>query len=133
MALVGLVGFAVAMVAWGEVPLLSKTDLNKAPEIVVGEVIKIYQRDPAGSGFRRVDFVAELNVVHIEKGTNIKVGDVIYIHYWNQLGKLPKAWDGSRGHDSQMIKEGARIRVHLRLDKQGQREVLLPNGGEAIK
>ena len=133
MVLAALGLFAVTAMALGEVPLLSKANLQKAPEIVVGKILKIYQRDPAGSGFRRVHFVAELKVVHVDKGDEVKTGDVIYIHYWNQLGKWPRDVDGSRGHDSQCLKENAEVRVHLGLDKQGRREFLLPNGAEAIK
>jgi hypothetical protein len=133
MVLVALGWFAVTAVVLGEVPLLGKASLQKAPEIVVGKVMKIYERDPAASGFRRVDFVAELQVVDVEKGDEVKAGDVVYVHYWNQLGKWPPGVVGSRGHDSQSLKEDAKVRVHLRLDKQGRREILLPNGAEAIE
>ena len=64
---VGLLASALATVAWCEVPLFSKADLKKAKEIVIGRVIKIYQRvpvvrDPLASRDRHVHFVAELEV-----------------------------------------------------------------------
>ena len=125
--------FAVTALAHGEVPLLRKADLQKAPEIVVGKVVQIYERDPAGSGFRHVDYVAELEVVRVDKGSEVKAGDVIYVHYWNQLGKLPDGWTGSRGHDSDCVKEGAQVRVYLARDEQDRRKLLLPNGVEPVE
>ena len=133
--LVGLLASALATVAWCEVPLISKADLKKAKEIVIGRVIKIYQRDsvdrnPLASRDRTVNFLAELEVVRVEKGSGIKVDDVIYVHYWNRLGESLHI--GSRGHHSESLKEGREVRVHLSVDTQGRREILLPNGAESI-
>ena len=136
-----MVSFVLTAVASAEVPLLSKASLEKAPEIVVGEVAKIYQRDPTGAGFRRVDYLAEVNVStvqksvqkSVQKGSKVQAGDVIYVHYWNQIGERPERWVGTRGHHSECLKEGATVRLYLRLDERGRREILLPNGAEPIK
>ena len=104
----------LVIVVHAEKAPMSPAALTKvATQIVVGNVVAIYTRETKEGRWKYTRYCAEVRVTAVEKGTDAKVGDLVYARYWQRrwasLGVPPPSTNGHRG----LPAEGDRLRIYL--------------------
>jgi len=81
--------------------------------VIVGKVKTIYQKRVVTKKWIVTNYVAEVEVVALEKGKGPAKGELVYVRYWRQAycgGKeMPPGTNGHRGLPS----EGETLRIYL--------------------
>jgi hypothetical protein len=117
---------ATAVVTRGEIAPKSPEQLAKSNTIVVGKINGIYRDTTRSENWEDHHGVVEIAVESVERGENVKPGDIIFARFWNRywIGKKnpPPYGTGHHLHD-----KGATVRAHLDPGK-GAYEIALPNG-----
>ncbi|MDG2223931.1 MAG: hypothetical protein P8L85_21300 [Rubripirellula sp.] len=127
----------------GEKAPMSAEELRQtATDIIVGKVVRVYERTESEGDWSYTRFVAEISVGTVEKGESIEPADLAYVRYWKRRwvggGRVPASTSGHRGLPS----EGVTLRVYLarnaydgftRSNKDGGFNVIGANGFEKIE
>jgi hypothetical protein len=117
---------ATAVITRGEIAPRSPEELAKAKTIVVGKINSTYRETTRSKEWENTRGVVEIEVESVERGENVKPGDIIFARFWNRYwianDNPPPSGSGHHLHDN-----GTKIRAHLEPGK-GAYEILLPNG-----
>ena len=108
------IALLLSLTALAEKAQMSPDALKKvATQVVVGDVVAIYARETKEGRWKYTRYCAEVKVTAVEKGTDAKVGDLVYARYWQRrwasLGVPPPSTNGHRG----LPKEGESLRIYL--------------------
>ena len=99
---------------------LEKVDMSReqlfktATHVIRAETRAVYASEPVRAhGYDRIQYVAELRILDLEKGDGIAAGELIYVRYWQQTwaaSDFPPP--GTNGHrDPPRV--GEELRVYL--------------------
>ena len=104
----------LVIVVHAEKAPMSPAALKKvATQVVVGNVAAIYTRETKEGRWKYTRYCAEVRVTAVEKGTDAKVGDLVYARYWQRrwasIGVPPPSTSGHRG----LPAEGDTLRIYL--------------------
>ncbi|MDQ3333291.1 MAG: hypothetical protein M3552_22035 [Planctomycetota bacterium] len=120
--------------AFAEIPKLSQDELREdASEAFSGEVVETYERTKKSAKYERTYGVAEIAVESVEKGSEVAVGDRVFVRYWG------KRWVGAGdpppdhyGHWNVPSKTDSVV-VYVKGDRKTGYDVLSPNGFYAVE
>jgi hypothetical protein len=74
---------------------------NTATDVIVGKVLAIYERVENTPQWRYTRYIAETQILTVEKGESLKTGDLVYARYWRAAwqgsGPVPPSTSGHRG------------------------------------
>ena len=123
-----------AIPALAEIPGLSKDELlEDASAAFTGKVIETYERVRKEENVERTSGVAEVVVERVAKGSEIAVGDRVFVRYWH------KRWIGPGdplpdhyGH-WEIPSQGDVATIFVRGDRKTGFDVLSPNGFFEVK
>ncbi|MGB0596531.1 MAG: hypothetical protein ACPGLY_07580 [Rubripirellula sp.] len=129
--------------ARGEKVDMSPKELRQtATDVVVGKVVRVYERTEAEGDWNYTRFIAEIRVNAVEKGEAVEPDGLVYVRYWKRRwvggGRGPTSTSGHRG----LPREGATLRVYLaqnaydgftRTNEDGGFNVIGANGFEKIE
>lgn len=129
--------------ARGEKVDMSPEELRQtATDVIVGKVVRVYERTAAEGAWNYTRFIAEIRVNAVEKGEAIEPDGLVYVRYWKRRwfggGRGPTSTSGHRG----LPREGATLRVYLaqnaydgfsRENQDGGFNVIGANGFEKIE
>lgn len=128
LSLATILAAAFSAVAVAEIARLSPEELKEdADAIVVGKAAEVRAKTDRDAGWERTHGVVIVQVEKSEKGDKLNAGDKVEIAFWTQrwVGRSSPPPYGS-GHDVPEV--GAIVRAHLKVQKDGTYEALLPNG-----
>ncbi len=80
-------------------PMTAKEMTELATHIVVGKVTAIYSFETKDADWQTWNYVAEVAVNGVEKGTGVEPGQLVYVRYWQRAWINPKPQPpGTNGH-----------------------------------
>jgi hypothetical protein len=133
---------AVGHVAAEKVDMGPEDLRRTATHVVVGKVAAVYERQESSGDWKYTHYVAEVRVLKVEKGADLKKGGLVYARYWRRSwqgsGRQPPSTAGHRG----LPAAGDTVRVYLARNaydgftfdnKDGGFNVIGANGFEAVK
>ncbi len=124
----------IANVACGEIPKLSREELlSDASAAFTGKVVETYERVRKSETYEETSGVAEIAVERVEKGSDIAVGDRVFVRYWHKrwIGQGPPPPD-HYGHWD-IPTQGDVATIYVRGDRKTGFDVLSPNGFFEVK
>ncbi len=117
-------------VSFAEIPDKSRDDLlEEGTQAFTGRVERLYRATPVnGGGFEFTHSVAEMTVASVEKGTDIRPGDRVFVRHWRKrwVGKGQPPPD-HYGHRT-VPAEKQTVAVFVSGTRQAGYDVLSPNG-----
>ena len=129
-------------VAAGEVPPLAPPELEKEAELIVtGKVTKVAAEDvkpPAGGAERETKHRLTVEVAKVVKGKPKDPAKPVVAVGWS--AQLKPRTTGSGGHYADKggvrvsaVREGWELKLYLKPGKDGEYDILFPNGFEVVK
>lgn len=86
---------------------------DTATHVIVGAVVQVYERKETDKGWATTFYLAEIRIKEVEKGEGIKVGELVYVRYWNRAwvggSTQPITTSGHRG----LPKNGESLRIYM--------------------
>jgi hypothetical protein len=100
--------------AHGEKVNMSPAELKEtATHVIVGDLLKIFERKQTDKDWNTTYYVAEVRVNEVEKGSDIVRNQLVYVRYWIRSRADPNriviSTSGHRG----LPKEGETSRIYL--------------------
>jgi hypothetical protein len=105
----------------------------ESTHVVTAEVRAVHASEraqPERPGFVDTLYTLELAVLAVEKGAGPRAGGVVRVRAWRAKAR-PAGWAGPGGQ-SVIPTVGERVRAFLRAEREGELELLIPNGLERL-
>lgn len=102
---------------------------SSSSNVVSGVLLDRFERKQKKGNFEYTYYVAEVVVNKVEKGSDIEVGDRIYVKYWRKrwTGLLSPPPPDTYGHYP-IPEQGDRSDIYIKGSRKTGFEVLHPNG-----
>jgi hypothetical protein len=106
---------------------------DEADHVVTGVIEKIETENSDFGGGTKTNYKATLRVSKVERGTGIKAGKPIDIHWFHVTRRPPTSRPGAYGHHYEAARKGAAVRVYLMNGYEWLEVIYNRDGIEAVK
>jgi hypothetical protein len=83
-----------------------------ATHIIVGTVLRVFQRQVRDETWDTTYYVAETRVTEVEKGMGLEKGTLVYVRYWTRRWRQGRPQPDTNGH-RELPNDGETLRIYL--------------------